>query len=478
MASKDDLNVPKTKKENIRVVIGSSPIKDFITFDKNPVSNVLDAKNEEKKNNGINDKKEEKNKIMNKDKKENINNIHIYNGTQENDKIKEIEIKDKSLHDKNKENIINNISTSKSESQNINNKNIDPEIIKNKVDEYFEGQSLDNIKWEITYDINYLDKIFEFIEKECGMINSLKNSFLCQILVYIIMLNNMPNDNKQKIDIKYTYILKDALIIIDKIYNYMLHYDLINLAKDKHAYNVINALINHFCQECIKHIKELPIQYSQFNLNNKGYIIQNISKLKKIYSRLKNNLKELFLDDYGTYVIQNLIFTLNYIRNSGFNMGDNKEMEEILNCAIDNIEDLIKNKKGSYFLQNSINNMPLERDKLIEKILDCKNDEFITLITNSYSNFVIRKIIEVGKREYFDNIFEKVKDNNIYELSKNKYGSYIIQDLVTKADIKQFNIIIEKIKGYENLLSKDKYGNYIIGEIQRKRKKYKNKLFK
>ena len=37
MASKDDLNVPKTKKENIRVVIGSSPIKDFITFDKNPV---------------------------------------------------------------------------------------------------------------------------------------------------------------------------------------------------------------------------------------------------------------------------------------------------------------------------------------------------------------------------------------------------------------------------------------------------------
>ena len=154
MASKDDLNVPKTKKENIRVVIGSSPIKDFITFDKNPVSNVLDAKNEEKKNNGINDKKEEKNKIMNKDKKENINNIHIYNGTQENDKIKEIEIKNKSLHDKNKENIINNISTSKSESQNINNKNIDPEIIKNKVDEYFEGQSLDNIKWEITYDIN------------------------------------------------------------------------------------------------------------------------------------------------------------------------------------------------------------------------------------------------------------------------------------------------------------------------------------
>ena len=29
----------------------------------------------------------------------------------------------------------------------------------------------------------YLDKIFEFIEKECGMINSLKNSFLSQILV-------------------------------------------------------------------------------------------------------------------------------------------------------------------------------------------------------------------------------------------------------------------------------------------------------
>ena len=176
-------------------------------------------------------------------------------------------------------------------------------------------------------------------------------------------------------------------------------------------------------------------------------------EVENLFSKLKENIKELSLHQSGTFIIQYLIVILKKINKK-------EEVLEIYDVALNNFDEFIKKQSGIYIMQKLIKMNPRESDELIKKIIEYEN--FLGLIKDKNgNNRIIIDILNKTKNKYFDLILSKIK-GKLNELSKDKFASYIIQRLIEVADIKQTKAIYEEIKNDEKELAKHELGNYVI----------------
>ena len=189
-----------------------------------------------------------------------------------------------------------------------------------------------------------------------------------------------------------------------------------------------------------------------------NYLIREIlafkekTKVGRILSKLKGHIKELAKDEWGTFVIQELI-----------NNVDEEQLEEIFDEFIGNDDlDKIFNSENEkrVFLELFLRQVKNVNDKICEKILN----SLVTLCNNNYFRMSIETLLINSCDNYYDLILLKCC-NYIYEISIRKYGHFLISFFIQNKkgrNINLINKIYESFKGKVYNLSKEEFGTYAI----------------
>ena len=176
------------------------------------------------------------------------------------------------------------------------------------------------------------------------------------------------------------------------------------------------------------------------------------NKVDRIFSKLKGHIKELYNDECGKYVAQELIKKV-----------DEKQLEEILDEFIDN-----NNFEKSINCENEkllfIKIIKRQAKNVIDKICEKILNSFVTLCDNIYFNKVIKALLPNCSESNYDLMFIKCCAN-IYEISKGRYGHSIVSFFIKNnkgRNINLLNKIYESLKGKVYMLSKEEFGTYAI----------------
>ena len=234
---------------------------------------------------------------------------------------------------------------------------------------------------------------------------------------------------------------------------------LIELIKDPYA--------NYFCKKFFLYLNQndrieflLIISSSiiKLSINNIGtYPIQGIieeieSKKEKkiIIDSIKNSIKDLCYDTYGTHVLEKIIscfedefieFIFDYVEKNFLNLSSHingicivKKILSLTNkidihnklkkIIIENSIDLIQHSFGNYVIQIIIETWDL---KEILEVLSCFYNKFSFLSMLKYSSNVVERCIEKSEVVLKEFINEICSNGKISDIMKNNYGNYVIQ---------------------------------------------------
>ena len=236
---------------------------------------------------------------------------------------------------------------------------------------------------------------------------------------------------------------------------------------------------NYFCKRFFTYLNQkdridflLVIEKSMVKLSSDSigtYPIQTIiehvgSKNEKniIINALKDNIKELSLDPFGSHVIEKLLscFEEEYV---GF----------IYNYIVDNFLELAYNNNGICVVKKILS--LTHKTNLHDKLKIIVKENVNQLITHPYGNFVIQVVVECW------NDYEEILcffDKKYFNLSLEKYGSNVVERCIEKDD-KILNNYIEEIVDMNKIceVMKSIYGNYVIQKALKLSKgDYKQKL--
>jgi len=236
---------------------------------------------------------------------------------------------------------------------------------------------------------------------------------------------------------------------------------------------------NYFCKRFFTYLNQkdridflLVIEKSMVKLSSDSigtYPIQTIiehvgSKNEKniIINALKDNIKELSFDPFGSHVIEKLLscFEEEYV---GF----------IYNYIVDNFLELAYNNNGICVVKKILN--LTHKTNLHDKLKIIVKENVNQLITHPYGNFVIQVVVECW------NDYEEILcffDKKYFNLSLEKYGSNVVERCIEKDD-KILNNYIEEIVDMNKIceVMKSIYGNYVIQKALKLSKgDYKQKL--
>ena len=236
---------------------------------------------------------------------------------------------------------------------------------------------------------------------------------------------------------------------------------------------------NYFCKRFFTYLNQkdridflLVIEKSMVKLSSDSigtYPIQTIiehvgSQNEKniIINALKDNIKELSLDPFGSHVIEKLLscFEEEYV---GF----------IYNYIVDNFLELAYNNNGICVVKKILS--LTHKTNLHDKLKIIVKENVNQLITHPYGNFVIQVVVECW------NDYEEILcffDKKYFNLSLEKYGSNVVERCIEKDD-KILNNYIEEIVDMNKIceVMKSIYGNYVIQKALKLSKgDYKQKL--
>ena len=254
------------------------------------------------------------------------------------------------------------------------------------------------------------------------------------------------------------YLKNTSNDIIHLIFN-EINKSLIELMQDPYA--------NYFCKKFFIYLNQndridflLIISNSiiKLSINNIGtYPIQGIieqieSKKEKkiIIDSIKNSIKDLCYDTYGTHVLEKIIscfedefieFIFDFVEINFLNLSNHingiclvKKILSLTNkkdihnklkkIIIDNSFDLIQHTYGNYVLQIIIETWDL---KEILDVLSCFYNNFTFLSMSKYSSNVVERFIEKSEIILKEFINEICNNGKISDIMKNNYGNYVIQ---------------------------------------------------
>jgi hypothetical protein len=227
---------------------------------------------------------------------------------------------------------------------------------------------------------------------------------------------------------------------------------------------ITDPYANYFCKRFFTYLnqkdrtdflKDIEKSMVKLSSNSIGtYPIQTIiehvgSKNEKIIivNALKDNVKELAVDPFGSHVLEKLLTCF-----------EEEYVSFIYNYIVDNFLELANNNNGICIVKKilTFTHKKTIHDKL--KILIKENG--LQLISHPYANFVIQIVVECWS-DYKDIL--ALYDKKYYNLSLEKYASNVVERCIEKdEDIlnNYINEIIESNRIYEVMRSN--YGNYVI----------------
>ena len=255
-----------------------------------------------------------------------------------------------------------------------------------------------------------------------------------------------------------------------------------------------NPYANYFCKkfftylsqkdraELLKSIEKSIVKYSCDSVGT--FTIQTIiehvgSKSEKIIiaSAIKEHVKELSFDPFGTYVLERLLtyfeeeyisFIYSYITDNFTDLAcDNNGIvvikkiitfthkkalhDKIKNIIKENVMSLIKHPYASVLMQVIIESWPDYKD-----IIDLYEDKYLLLSTDKYASNVVERCLEKDQNilnKYIDDIINSEK---IHEVMKSNYGNYVIQKAIKLATGEYKEKIVENAAKNVNKLNDPK----------------------
>ena len=242
---------------------------------------------------------------------------------------------------------------------------------------------------------------------------------------------------------------------------------------------ITDPYANYFCKRFFTYLNQKDridflkgIEKSMVKLSSDSigtYPIQTIiehvgSKNEKIIiiNALKDNIKELAVDPFGSHVLEKLLTCF-----------EEEYINFIYNYIVDNFLDLANNNNGICIIKKILTFT--HKKKLHDKIKAIIKENGLQLISHPYANFVIQIVVDCWS-DYKEILV--LFDKKYYNLSLEKYASNVVERCIEK-DEEILNNYIDEIvdsnKIYEVMRSN--YGNYVIQKaIKLSKGENKNKL--
>ena len=236
---------------------------------------------------------------------------------------------------------------------------------------------------------------------------------------------------------------------------------------------------NYFCKRFFTYLNQkdrveflLIIEKSMVKLSSDNigtYPIQTIiehvgSKNEKtiIINALKDNIKELSVDAFGSHVLEKLLACF-----------EEEYVSFIYDYIVENFIELANNNNGICIVKKLLTFT--HKKTLHDKIKIIVEENALQLISHPYGNFVIQVVVECWN-DYNDILC--LFDKKYFNLSLEKYASNVVERCIEK-DEKILNKFIEEITNINRIcdVMKSNYGNYVIQKaIKLAQGDYKQKL--
>ena len=236
---------------------------------------------------------------------------------------------------------------------------------------------------------------------------------------------------------------------------------------------------NYFCKRFFTFLNQKDridflyvIEKSLVKLSSDGigtYPIQTIiehvgSKNEKniIINALKDSIKELSLDPFGTHALEKLLACF-----------EEEYVTFIYNYIVDNFLELANNSNGICIVKKLLSFT--HKKNLHDKLKIIVKENALQLISHPFGNFVIQVVVECWN-DYNDILY--LFDKKYYSLSLEKYASNVVERCIEK-DENILNNYIEEIININKIceVMKSNYGNYVIQKaIKLAKGEYKKKL--
>ena len=236
---------------------------------------------------------------------------------------------------------------------------------------------------------------------------------------------------------------------------------------------------NYFCKRFFTFLNQKDridflyvIEKSLVKLSSDGigtYPIQTIiehvgSKNEKniIINALKDSIKELSFDAFGTHVLEKLLACF-----------EEEYVTFIYNYIVDNFLELANNSNGICIVKKLLSFT--HKKNLHDKLKIIVKENALQLISHPFGNFVIQVVVECWN-DYKDILY--LFDKKYYSLSLEKYASNVVERCIEK-DENILNNYIEEIININKIceVMKSNYGNYVIQKaIKLAKGEYKKKL--
>ena len=341
--------------------------------------------------------------------------------------------------------------------KNVNNNIV---IIPNYNGNYYQNQNNYN---QINYNTEYLIFQLKFNLEKTGKIDHYIYS-----LVKGAFLNIIKNQKGSKIFQKY---LKTTHCDI-------LHQIFIELKPNLEEI-ITDFYANYFCKRFFTFLNQKDridflyvIEKSLVKLSSDGigtYPIQTIiehvgSKNEKniIINALKDSIKELSFDAFGTHVLEKLLACF-----------EEEYVTFIYNYIVDNFLELANNSNGICIVKKLLSFT--HKKNLHDKLKILVKENALQLISHPYGNFVIQVVVECWN-DYNDILY--LFDKKYYNLSLEKYASNVVERCIEK-DGNILNNYIDEIININKIceVMKSNYGNYVIQKaIKLAKGEHKQKL--
>ena len=187
-----------------------------------------------------------------------------------------------------------------------------------------------------------------------------------------------------------------------------LHGKILDLCKNTQGVHVIEKIIICFNEDIIKEIYDVIIEnFYQLAINQNGLFVckkiiyqckkeENLIRIRDILSKESLNL---IYNQYGNYTIQVAVETWN------------KEFfEPIIENFYNNFVQLSCQKYSSNVIEKCLEKSD---NKILNRYIDevCKNNNIITLIKNSYGNFVLQKSFKLSNGRSRIKLINSIKKN-------------------------------------------------------------------
>jgi pumilio RNA-binding family len=141
------------------------------------------------------------------------------------------------------------------------------------------------------------------------------------------------------------------------------------------------------------------------------------SKVKTIVNNIYKNLDCIIMDQYGNYLIQNLILENNPAINK----------ENILNDIFKNIVKYSNQKFASNVVEKCFELNNEFSEKIINEIL--KKENFNKMLLDNYGNYVVQKAINKTEGEIQDKFLKMIVEN-VHDLEKVNFGQKLLSKLL------------------------------------------------